>query len=344
MTQNKLSPALRLSTLAFGLFIALALAASAQQPAPLKQVGALEFPSQVTGHFDHITVDLKNHRLFSTPEEYKSVVVFDLNTGKLVHTIGGIARPHAVLYRPDLDRIYVTDGGDGDLKIFDGASYKLLKSVKLLPDADSIGYDPKTHYLYIDNGGGDAHQTYSMISVVDTTAGTKLADIKIDGDTLEAMALEPSGPNLYVNNKAKNQVDVIDRRQRKLIASWPVTMGKTNVAIALDAADHLLFVACRSGHIVVFDTRTGKELQALAIAKGVDDLAYYGASRRLYAACDGSVDIYHLSRPGDYQSLGSIASSPQAKTGRLAPQLHRYFVAAPKQAAQNARILIYEVH
>ncbi|MEO8726279.1 MAG: hypothetical protein ABI383_09150 [Acidobacteriaceae bacterium] len=61
-------------------------------------------------------------------------------------------------------------------------------------------------------------------------------------------------------------------------------------------------------------------------------------------ACDGSVDIYHLSRPGDYQSLGSIASSPQARTGRLVPELHRYFVAAPQHEGHNAQILIYEVH
>jgi len=31
-----------------------------------------------------------------------------------------------------------------------------------------------------------------MLSVVDTTASQKLADLKIDGETLEAMALEKS--------------------------------------------------------------------------------------------------------------------------------------------------------
>jgi len=48
----------------------------------------------------------------------------------------------------------------------------------------------QTAYMYIDNGGGDVHQTYSMLSVVDTTAGKQLADLKIEGETLEAMALE----------------------------------------------------------------------------------------------------------------------------------------------------------
>jgi len=45
-----------------------------------------------------------------SPEGYHAVVVFDLKTGKLVHKIDGISKPHAVLYREDLNRIYVTDG------------------------------------------------------------------------------------------------------------------------------------------------------------------------------------------------------------------------------------------
>ena len=140
-----------------------------------------------------------------------------------------------------------------------------------MPDSDTIGYDPSTHSLYIDNGGGDAHQTYSMLSIVDTTAGTKLADIKIDGDTLEAMALDTSGPNLYVNNKAKNQVDVIDRNSRRLIASWPVTLGKTNVAMALDEANHRLFVAFPNAQTLVFHSQTAPEFPAIPSPKAVAD-------------------------------------------------------------------------
>ena len=172
--------------------------ARCQGAAPLKLIQTFELPVEVKGNFDHFGIDLKGGRLFATPEGYHAVVVFDLKTGKLVHKIDGIGKPHAVLYREDLNRIYVTDGDAGDLKIFDGTTYGLVSSVKLLEDADSIGYDPATKYLYIDNGGGDVHQTYSMLSVIDTTAGEKLADLKIEGETLEAMALEKSTSKMYL--------------------------------------------------------------------------------------------------------------------------------------------------
>src|SRR5216684_4175632 len=318
-----------------------AIPARCQDAPPLKLAQTLTLPADIKGNFDHFGVDLKGNRLFATPEGYMAVLVFELKTGKPLHTITGIGKPHAVLYREDLDRIYVTDGDAGDMKIFDGKTYALLSSVKLLEDADSIGYDPKTKYLYIDNGGGDVHQTYSMLSVVDTSAGKKLADIKVDGDTLEAMALDKSTPRIFLNNKARSQVDVIDRQTRTLITSWPITKAKTNVAMAYDEANHRLFVACRGGGIVVLDTQSGKEITVLPITKGVDDLVFDPGKKRLYASCDGNVDVYEQSDADTYKSLGEVATGALARTALLVPQLNRYFVAVPQHGASSAEIQVF---
>jgi len=323
---------------------AIGMNAYGQGSAPLKLVQTYELSPDVKGNFDHFAIDVKGKRLFATPEEYKAVVVFDMKTGKLIYKIGGIEKPHAILYREDLKRLYVTDGEAGDVKIFDSTTYKLLSSVKLLEDADSIGYDASSKYLYIDNGGGDVHQTYSMLSVVDTTAAKKLADIKIDGDTLEAMALEKESSRIYVNNKAKSQVDVIDREKRELIASWPVTKGKVNVAMALDEANHRLFIACRSGQIVVMDTQTGKEIAALPITKGVDDLAYDPGSKRIYAAGDGDADVYEQADPDNYKLLAKVPTGPVGRTALLVPDLKRYFVAVPQHGTTSAQVMVFETH
>jgi DNA-binding beta-propeller fold protein YncE len=116
---------------------------------------------------------------------------------------------------------------------------------------------------------------------------------------------------MYVNNKAKNRVDVIDREKREILASWPITKGKTNVAMALDEANHRLFVACRSGDLIVFDTTSGKELISLPIAKGVDD--------------------------------AKVPSGPAGRTARLVPELKRYFVAVPQHETTPSEVLVYEV-
>jgi DNA-binding beta-propeller fold protein YncE len=333
----------------FGVF---ALKAHSTDTAPLKLVTTYEFPSDVKGRFDHLIVDVPGRRLFTAAMEDKSVDVFQVDSGKLIYTIQGIEKPHALLYRQDINRLYVTDGEAGDLKIFDGKTYKLLMTVKLLVGADGIGYDPATKYLYVVNGGKDAKVSYSMISVIDSTSGKKLADIKVDGDTLEALTLEKSSPRMYVNNRGKNQVEIIDRNTLRVLASWPVTLGTGNDPIALDEDNHRLYIACRSGQIVVFDTQTGKELQALAIGPSgkaggewVDDLVFDPKTKRLYAPCGGTatVDVYEEIDPDHYRSLGKVASGLLGKTGRLAPELNRYFVTVPQHENKNAEVLVYQV-
>jgi DNA-binding beta-propeller fold protein YncE len=309
---------------------------------PLKAFQTVSLPAAVKGRFDHFGVDLKHNRLFATAEGYHAVLVFDLVTAEAIAEIRDIPKPHAIYYRDDLDRIYVTDGETGALKIFDGKTYKLLESVALAKDADAIGYEPSRQYLYVVSGGKDAGQPYSLLSVVDTNTARKMTDIRIEGETLEAMALDIWRPRMYVNNRAKNEVTVVDRQRQKVTGSWPVTMGKDNVAMALDEQHQRLFVGCRSGHVVVFDSNTGKELQTLAIAKGVDDLEYDAATKRLYAIGGGAVSMYEETDADHFKSLGTVAALPESKTARLVPQINRYFVAAPGTAASGAAIQVFQ--
>jgi DNA-binding beta-propeller fold protein YncE len=311
-------------------------------PESLRLVQTYQLPADVKGNFDHFEVDPKRNRLFATPEDFKAVLVFDIGSGKLIHQIDGVLRPHAVLYRADVDRIYVTDGGDGSVKVYDGETYRELARIPLLKDADSVGYDISRHYLYVDNGGGDAGQSYSMLSAIDTTAESKFADMRIEGDTLEAMALDNYRPHIYVNDKATNQVVVIDRFRSSVIAKWPITLGKQNVAMALDEQRQRLFIGCRSGQIVVLDSNTGKELQALPIAGGIDDLIYDSMTRRIYAAAKGVIDVFEQTDLNHYVSRGTISTGMNGRTAKLVPQLNRLFVAVPQSGQQNAHILVYE--
>jgi DNA-binding beta-propeller fold protein YncE len=316
----------------------------ARAAAPLKLVAKYEMPAAVKGRFDHLAADVPNNRLLLTAETAHEVLVFNLRTGKYLRAITGIEIPHAILFRDDLNRIYVTDGGAGELKIYNGKTYQQTGAVKLKVDSDSIRYDPATHDLYIVNGGGDAHESFSMVSVVNTTTDRKVADIRIDGDTLEAMALSDASPLLYVNNPSKNLVDVVSRRTKSVGKTWPVTMGKRNVAMAFDPTTHRLFVACRSGVIVVLDSETGKELQTLPIGTGVDDLIFDPASKRIYAACaSGVISVYQEDRPDHYSHLGDVASARGGKNEVLVPQMKRLFITVPPQGTTPGEVYVYEV-
>jgi hypothetical protein len=113
--------------------------------------------------------------------------------------------------------------------------------------------------------------------------------------------------------------------------------------MALDEGNHRLFVACRTGQIAVLDTQTGMEVTSFAITKGVDDITYDAASKRVYAAGDGAVDIFEQSSPDSYKSLGNISTGPMGRTARLVPELRRYFVAVPQHGTTNAKVLVFDV-
>jgi DNA-binding beta-propeller fold protein YncE len=337
----------RLSVLVSSCFLAVGLSTpGAYAEDALRPVARLVMPDSVKGRFDHLGIDYKGHRLFVAAETAHQVLVFDLNSGKYLRSIADIEIPHAIFVREDLNRIFITDGGAGALKVYDGTTYQLLKTIPLKVDADSIGYDPATHLLYIDNGGGDAHESFSMLSVVDTTRDVKVAEVKIDGETLEAMALEKSSGRMYVNNAARNTVIVLNRKDHaepEVVASWPVTLGKRNVAMALDEAGERLFVASRSGDVSVFDVTTGKELSSLAIGKGVDDLIFDARSKRLYAPCgaDGLTYVYQQRTPDQYDLISKVPSAPGGKNALLAASLQRYFVIVPPQGPTPGAVYAY---
>lgn len=321
----------------------------AQAPAPLKLVQKYAMPGNITGHFDHMAIDLHQGRLFATAEASNAVLVFDVGSGKIVHVIEGIAVPHAPLYRNDDHRLYVTYGGDGKaggVKVLDGRTYNLIQDIKLFPYADGMAYDPETKIMYVDNGGGDSHQKYALIGVIDTNSTKEIKEFKVPGNRLKRIAFESSSARIYVNDRTRHIIDVIDRKSGAVLATWPVTMGMNNVPIALDELHHRLFVGCRNGVIVVFDTRSGKELQLLPIGKTIDDLFFDAARKRLYASCGGGggeVDVYRERSPNRYRLIDKVPSGPGGKTALLAPSLNKYFVAVPASGGIPAEIYVYDV-
>lgn len=300
---------------------------------------------------DHLAIDLAGHRLFATPQAAKRVDVLDLDSGKLLHSITGLANPHSVLYRSDVGRLFITDGGEGKLKIYDSRNYQPVATVDDLPDADSIGYDPDSKELFVTNGGESVKQDFAFLTVVDTTRNARVANIKIPAGALEAMVLEKSGPLLYVDMMDQNKIAVINRKTHQLLHVWPITKGHKNIAIALDEAHHRLFVGCRdsetSGTIVILDTKTGREIETLPIKGWVDYLVYDAQSRRLYASCgapipDGGAIFAFQQSDETYTLLASSPTAPRAKTALYVPELGKMFVAVPHFEG-DARILVYKV-
>ena len=318
----------------------------AQNKSPLALKQTIPVPGLTKeGDFDHLTMDLQGQRLFVAGEDNSVVEILDLGAGKLVHTITDVKAPHSMVYRADLKKLFVVDGGTGEVKIYDTDSYKRTGSIKLREDADSMAYDPSTKYMYVVNGGEGAKMAHSFISVVDTTAGKSLADIKIDSDAVEALALEKSGPRLFVNMTGKDAVGVVDREKHAVITTWPTgQVAKHLIAMSFDEADHRLFVTTRNpGKLIVLNTDSGKVVTSLPCVGDNDDMAYDSASKRIYVSGSGFVDVYHQKDADHYDQIGHVATVFKARTSVLVPELKKYYLGIPHHGTTAAAVRVYDV-
>jgi len=318
---------------------------SAQDKSPLKLVQSIPLPGLKDGDFDHFAVDLEGHRLFLTGEENGKVIVIDAKTNTVLHTIENVQAPHAILFRGDLKKLFVVEGDASAVKVYDSDSYKPIAEIKVSIDADSIAYDPATQYMYVVNGGREAHTPYSLISVIDTNSSKKLRDIKINSNHVEAVVLEKSGPRLYMNIPGQNSVGVMDRSKAALTATWPLPEGaKLNVAMALDETNHRLFVVTRTpGKLIVLDADSGKPVTSVPAVGMVDDMSYDAKLKRIYVAGDQFVDVFQQSDADHYTLLGRVPGSFRAKTATLVPEWNRYYLAVPHHENHDAEVRVFDV-
>ena len=324
------------------LFVVLAVRLQAQEKAPLKLVETIPLPGLKDGDFDHFAPDVDGHQLFLTAEENGKVQVLDTNTNKLIHTIEDVKAPHAILYLQDLKKLFIVEGDASAVRVYDSDSYQAVGEIKMSIDADSIAYDPATNYLYVVNGGREAHTPYSLISVIDTNNSKRLRDIKINSNRVEASVLEKSGPRTFCNITGQNAVGVLDRNESALAATWRLPPGDTQMA--LDEANHRLFVVTRKpGKLIVLNSENGKVIADLPAAGLVDDLSYDARQKRLYLAGEQSLDVFDQKDPDHYVLLARIPGSFRAKTGILVPELNRYYLAVPHHENKDAEVRVYEI-
>lgn len=320
------------------------LSAKAQTP-PLALKGSVDLPGY-TGDFDHFAVDQDRGRLLLAAEDHGTLEVFDLNTGKHLRTVKGFETPHSILVRPGAATILVTDSGKGMSKLLDASTYEVKGVVTLVPGADSIGYDPAENVVYIVTGGKDVEMKTSELAAVDPDTGRKKRSVVLQDNHVEAMALEKNGDRLFINLTQTNKVAVIDRKQMKVIAEWPVPAAEQNAMVALDEPHHRLYVGCRKpGKVVVMNSDTGAIINSATSPLRSDQILFDQAAGRLYSpGGEGFVGVYDTSDPDQLKTVAKVPSAPGAKTGVLVPERKELILAvSPGETKAMAKVLTFAV-
>src|ERR1700686_871668 len=141
------------AALAAVLWGALAPAAAQASDAPLLLEGKIPLGA-VRGRIDHMAIDLDRRRLFVAELGNDSVGVVDLDARKVVHRLGGLREPQGVAYLPSGDTLFVANGGDGSLRLFQGPDYAANGRIDLGDDADNVRLDQAANRVIVGYGSG----------------------------------------------------------------------------------------------------------------------------------------------------------------------------------------------
>jgi DNA-binding beta-propeller fold protein YncE len=307
-------------------------AADARTSSPLELAETIVL-ADVRGRIDHLAVDRDEARLFVAALGNDSVEVVDLRAGTRVARITGLHEPQGIGYVRGADRLYVANAGGG-VDVFEASTLQRLSRIEGLDDADNVRVDAADGKVYV----GYRH----ALAAVDAKGGELLESIELAGHP-ESFQLEPAGTRIFVNVPSAAQIAIVDRRKKLVIGHWNLGERRANFPMALDEANHRLFVATRKpASLLIFDTEGGTRTTELTIAGDADDLFYDAKRKRLYVICgDGVIDIVQQKDADHYERAGEIRTVRGARTGLFVPSRDALLVAVPVHAGDQAEIRVF---
>jgi DNA-binding beta-propeller fold protein YncE len=318
-----------------GALLVIAMQPGASQE-PLMFVRAIELP-RVEGRIDHLTLDSTRQKLFVAALGNNTVEVLDVKSGTHLKSVSGFREPQGIVGVPDAKVIAVATGQGEGVQTIDENDFKTVRTISLGEDADNVRYDAAAKKLYVGYGGG-------ALAATSPADARVLGQVKLAGHP-ESFQLEQAGPRIFVNVPPADHIAVVDRTAMKVIATWPVTRAKSNYPMALDDANHRLFVGCRRpAKVLVYDTSTGKETGAFDIVGDTDDLFYDPPRKRLYVSGgDGFIDVLDASQPAGLTRLARVTTAAGARTSLFVAEQSRLYLAVPHRGTQRAEIRVYDV-
>lgn len=198
----------------------------------------------VGGSPTRIAASPDGNRIYVTNEASHTVSVINTNTNKVIHTITGLNRPHAIVVHPNGSTIYVSNLGTRTVSVINSTSYEIIFSITGLNVPYSMALNKTGTRLYITCYAD--HTLYTH----DTSTGARL--FSLGGcNYASAVALNPSSSRLYVG--AYVSVHLIDPTTSTQLSTIPGFSYPRDMAYSPHDTESSprLYVANTSGNNVI---------------------------------------------------------------------------------------------
>ncbi len=268
---------------------------------------------------DYMTIS--GTRLYAGHASSGLVGVVDIASNQTVATVEGLTRVHGVAVVAERNLGFASSSGDNLVGVFDLTSNELLQKIPAGDDPDAIIYDEQAHLVYVGNHNGKTGM------LIDPAAQKVIATIQLGGEP-EYPQADPATGLIYQNLEDTSELVVIDPLKQSVVKRYKIAPGEGPTGLALDAANHRLFIAAGNKKLIVMNAETGTIVADLPIGAGVDGAGYDPALRRVYTANGiGTMTVIQQQSADQYQVVEDAPTHFGGHSLVVDPATHRVFVA-----------------
>lgn len=268
------------------------------------------------GGWDYLTVDAATHRVFISRGSH--VMVVDPAAGKVVGDIPDTQGVHGIALADEFNRGFTSDGGAGQVTIFDMQTLKTVGTAKTDAGPDAIIYDPASKRVFTMNGrAGDA-------TAIDAATGNVAGTVQLGGRP-EFAAADGKG-HVFANLEDKSELVELDSRSLKLENTWPLAPCESPSGLAIDSEHERLVVGCHNGMMAFVDGTNGKVVGNVPIGQGVDANRFDPGTGFAFASCgDGTITVAHEDSPDKFSPVDKVETMRGARTMALDHSTHTVY-------------------
>jgi DNA-binding beta-propeller fold protein YncE len=285
---------------------------------PLRQVADVLLPGPAN-RFDYQSVDPAARRLYVNHMNAGRLVVFDLDSSRVLADIGGVDRATGVLAVPSQHRVYVSAAGRHELVAFDDRTLKIAGRVGGIRFPDGVAYAPVERRVFVSDEAGEADV------VVDALTNRKRATIPLGGEAGNTH-YDSVSHCIVVAVQTRNQLVAIDPATERVVARYDLAGSDHPHGFAIDELGRLAFVTGEgNATLQVVDLRTMHVLSSHRVGEDPDVVAWDPEWRRLYVASESGVVSVFAVQGAVLQRLEELRI-PHAHTVAVDSWTHRVYL------------------
>ncbi|MCL5020384.1 MAG: hypothetical protein M1339_01715, partial [Bacteroidetes bacterium] len=163
--------------------------------------------------FDYQSISPAQPRLYISHMGANSVIVFDLESRKIVGEVRGIPAPTGILNVPSLNRVYVSASAANKIYVVNSSNLKVVGTIRTRRFPDGIALDPVNDRLFVSDEVGKS------VTVIDTHTDKVVANIAMDGEVGNTHYDSSSGL-VYSTVQTRDELVAIDPNTLKILKRY----------------------------------------------------------------------------------------------------------------------------